>query len=111
MPVYRIHRLKDTHQEQYRWSPHTPGPAQVKPKDYQPAGEIEAASLYSAWARLREEGKPLRVGDLLEVETGELRICKYVGFEEAHWVLPEPQPPAGPSPASISESSEGSPSG
>ena len=36
--------------------------------------------------------QPLRVGDLLETEDGQLRICKYVGFEPAQWVVPEPRP-------------------
>jgi hypothetical protein len=36
------------------------------------------------------------VGDVLEDESGVLRICKYTGFEEAHWVMPEP--PAAPTP-------------
>ncbi len=31
------------------------------------------------------------MGDLLETEDGQLRICKYVGFEPAQWVLPEPK--------------------
>jgi hypothetical protein len=29
------------------------------------------------------------VGDLLEPGEGQLRICKYVGFEEASWFIPE----------------------
>jgi hypothetical protein len=41
---------------------------------------------------LRESGEPLAVGDLLEAEDGQLRICKYVGFEPAQWVVPEPKP-------------------
>jgi len=32
------------------------------------------------------------IGDLLETEDGQLRICKYVGFEPAQWVVPEPRP-------------------
>jgi hypothetical protein len=36
------------------------------------------------------------VGDILETEDGQLRICKYVGFEPAQWVLPEPKPHAEP---------------
>ena len=28
---------------------------------------------------------------LLESADGQLRICKYVGFEPAQWVLPEPK--------------------
>jgi hypothetical protein len=27
----------------------------------------------------------------LETGDGQLRICKYVGFEPAQWVLPEPK--------------------
>ena len=29
------------------------------------------------------------VGDILELAAGPLRICKYVGFEEARWFVPE----------------------
>jgi hypothetical protein len=32
------------------------------------------------------------VGDLLEAPDGVLRIFKFVGFEEAHWVVPEAKP-------------------
>lgn len=89
MPVFKIHRLRDSAQEHFRWAPHTSGVTQVKPKDYQAAGQIEAPSLYTAWARLRDAGTPLRVGDLLELDNGELRLCKYVGLEEARWAQPE----------------------
>ena len=40
---------------------------------------------------MRDSEEPLAVGDLLETEDGQLRICKYVGFEPAQWVLPEPK--------------------
>jgi hypothetical protein len=40
---------------------------------------------------MREAGTPLSVGDLLEFGDGQLRICKYVGFEPAQWILPEPK--------------------
>jgi hypothetical protein len=40
---------------------------------------------------LRESGDPLGVGDLLETEDGHLRICKYVGFEPAQWIVVEPR--------------------
>lgn len=90
MPRYRIHRLRDAQQEQFRWAPHTSGAALVRRKDYREDGWVEAASPYAAWFLLRERGSPLRVGDLLESEEGELRICKYVGFEEARWEQPEP---------------------
>lgn len=89
MPVYRIHRLKDAQREHFRRAPHVSGVTSVKAKDYEEAGSIEAPGLYAAWAALRESDRPLGVGDLLETETGDLVICKYVGFEQARWVLPE----------------------
>jgi hypothetical protein len=70
----------------------------VKPKDYEPADEIEAENEYAAWALLRQAERALGVGDLLEAPGGELRICKYVGFDSARWFVPEPvslaEPPA-----------------
>lgn len=92
MPVFRIHRMKDAPRQQFRWAPHVSGAANVKPKDYEPSGEIEAENEYAAWALLRDSASPLAVGDLLELGSGELRICKYVGFEEARWFIPEPIP-------------------
>lgn len=89
MPAYKIYRLKQTQRQQFRWAPHTSGATQVKPKDYEPDGSVEAPSVYAAWSALREGGQELLVGDLLEAESGDIRICKYVGFEEARWVLPE----------------------
>ena len=90
MPVFRIHRMKDAPKQQFRWAPHVSGAASVKPKDYEPAGEVEAENEYAAWLVLRNSERPLVVGDLLETSNGELRICKYVGFEEARWFVPEP---------------------
>ncbi len=104
MARFRIHRLREAAQQSFRWSAHTSGASQVKPKDYEPSGDIEADSAYDAWMRLRDSERPLRVGDLLESESGSLRICKYVGFEEAQWVLPEPKP-TGPASADPSQSS------
>jgi hypothetical protein len=92
MPVFKIHRMKESHYQQFRWAPHTAGSATVKPRDYEPAGEVEAPSVYAAWSELRDKGEALRVGDLLEFGNGDLRICKYVGFEEAHWLVPEVKP-------------------
>jgi hypothetical protein len=89
MPTYRIHRMKDAPRQQFRWAPHVSGIASVKAKDYEPGGEIEAAGGYDAWSRMRASAQPLRVGDLLEDESGALRICKYVGFESASWFVPE----------------------
>jgi len=96
MPVFRIHRMKEVPRENFRWAPHVSGMANVKPKDYEVAAEVDAESEYAAWALLRGSGQPLNVGDLLEAPTGELRICKYVGFEEARWILPEIRPEAQP---------------
>jgi hypothetical protein len=103
MPAYQIHRLKETPRQQFRWAPHTPGVTIVKLKDYEPGTVIEAASPYALWLALRESDEALAVGDLIEVVIesnavggGELRILKYIGFEEARWYVPEPAPtPAG----------------
>jgi hypothetical protein len=92
MPVFRIHRMKDAPRQQFRNAAHTSGAATAKPKDYEPSVEIEAANEYAAWALMRETENPLHVGDLLEAAEGKLRICKYVGFEEARWFIPEPPP-------------------
>jgi len=40
-------------------------------------------------------------GDLLEAENGALRIYKFVGFEEAQWVLPEAKPDAASEPVLV----------
>ncbi len=89
MPQFRIHRMKDVPRQSFRWAPHVSGSAQVKPKDYEPGPHVEALTEYAAWAQLRSSEQPLAVGDLLETEAGELRICKYVGFEQALWLAPQ----------------------
>ena len=89
MPVYRIHRMKEAPRQTFRWAAHTPGAAAVKPRDYDSNGEIDAASPYALWSQVNGTGEALRVGDLLEESSGVLRICKYVGFEEARWVVAE----------------------
>jgi hypothetical protein len=89
MPLYRVFRMKDSPRQQFRWAPHVSGTASAKPKDFEPGGQVEALHEYDAWRILREEGAPLEIGDLLETEDGQLRICKYVGFEPAQWVVPE----------------------
>ena len=101
MAVYRIYRMKEVPQQQFRWAPHVGGCAAVKPKDYELRGQVEALHEYDAWRALRESGEPLAVGDLLELDNGHLRICKYVGFEPAEWMLPEAKhaPEAEPEPA------------
>ena len=101
MPAYQIHRLKDTPRQQFRWAPHTSGVTIVKPKDYEKGALVEAASPYALWLALREAETPLEVGDLLEFAGGELRIFKYIGFEEARWYVPEPAQPAGAPPVEV----------
>jgi hypothetical protein len=101
MPAYQIHRLKESQRQQFRWAPHTSGVTVAKPKDYEKGSLTEAASPYAVWLALRDTDDQLQVGDLLELENGELRIYKYIGFEEARWLVPEaasPQPefPAAP---------------
>ena len=97
MAQYRIHRMKDTPRESFRWAAHTGGLAVVKPKAYQPGGEVEAATPYAAWKQLSSEGTPLLPGDVLESiaddsSPGALQIAKYIGFEPAQWFVPEPKP-------------------
>lgn len=89
MSVYRIYRMKESARQQFRWAPHTIGISNIKPKDYELSSTIEAFTPYGVWMILKESAEPLQVGDILESESGELRIYKYVGFEEAQWVLPE----------------------
>ena len=89
MASYRIYRMKEAPRQQFRWAPHVAGAASVKARDYEPEGEVQADGEYDAWSRLRASDHPLDVGDLLETEGGALRICKYVGFESASWVVPE----------------------
>ena len=89
--------MKETLRESFRWAAHTGGLAIVKSRDYEPGGEVEAATPYAAWATLRYQGRALRPGDLLENlrEDGspaEMRIAKYVGFEPAEWLLPQQKP-------------------
>ncbi len=86
--------MKDQVRQQFRWAPHVSGAASVKPKDYEQGGEIEAPNEYAAWRAARDNDQPLEIGDLLESDSGALRICKYVGFEAAQWNIPEAKPAA-----------------
>jgi hypothetical protein len=92
MPSYKIHRLKDHLRQYFRHAPHVSGAASVKPRDYNPGEAVEATSPYAAYFALRGGSEPLEPGDLLESDAGDLRIFKFVGFEEARWVVPEPKP-------------------
>lgn len=89
----------------FRAAPHTSGETAVKLKDYIEAGTVDAANSYEAWEMMKSSPQPLEVGDILETELGGIKICKYVGFEDAKWIVPEVKPApefpeAGPVPAS-----------
>src|SRR5579859_4006610 len=96
MPQFRIHRLKDHLRQSFRFAPHLSGAANVKPRDYETSEEalVEASSPYAAFFALREAPQPIQIGDMLECEDGSLRIFKFVGIEEAQWILPEAKPEA-----------------
>jgi hypothetical protein len=98
MPRFRIYRLKDHLRQNFRFAPHLSGMASVKPRDYELAEDavVEASSPYAAFFALKDDPQPIQVGDILESEDGSLRIFKFVGIEEAQWVLPEakPDPPS-----------------
>ena len=96
MSTYRIHRLRSHLRQSFRYAPHVSGAANVKPRDYVPADTVEAHTPYAAFFALRSTEAPLEPGDLLESESGDLRIFKFVGFEEARWMLPEPKSEAAP---------------
>jgi hypothetical protein len=91
--TYQIHKLKAHLRQNFRFAPHVSGVSNVKPRDYEAAGTVEATSPYAAFFALKETPEALEVGDILEAN-GTLRILKFVGFEEAQWVLPEMKPPA-----------------
>ena len=99
MALYRIYRMKDAPRQQFRLAPHVSGAVSVKPKDFEQVGQVEGQNEYDAWRAAREAADPLEVGDLLESENGQLRVCKYVGFEPAQWFVPEPKPHLEPEPA------------
>ena len=89
MAAYRIFRMKETVRQQFRWAPHTIGVTAVKPRDYEQVNSVDAPGVYAVWMLLKDTDSALQVGDILEIEGGELRIYKYVGFEEAQWIMPE----------------------
>ena len=99
MATYRIFRMKEHIRQHFRWAPHTSGVMNAKPRDFEEAGAIEASSPYAAWKSLRETDRPLEVGDLIEAEDLTLRVYKFVGMEDAKWILPEAKPVPMPEPA------------
>jgi hypothetical protein len=96
VPRYKVYRIKESQKEHFRWSPHTGGLAIVKPKDYEPGGEVESLTPYSLWKELQDSESPhaeppLCPGDVLELlsadEPRPLFIAKYIGFEPAQWFV------------------------
>jgi hypothetical protein len=92
MPEYRIYRMKESVRQQFRWAPHTIGVTVAKPRDYELVTSVQAPGVYAVWMTLKDTEAPLQVGDILEIEGGDLRIYKYVGFEEAQWQVTEVKP-------------------
>jgi hypothetical protein len=92
MATYQIHRLKSHLRQQFRYTPHVSGITNVRVKDYEAGGSVEASSPYAAFFQMKDSSEPLEVGDVLELD-GAPRILKFVGFEEAQWVIPEAKPP------------------
>jgi hypothetical protein len=87
--------MKESHRQSFRWAPHAIGLTSAKPKDYeQPSDPIEAPSHYALWLALKDGESPLQVGDVIEADSSDLRIYKYVGFEEVQWQVPEVKTPA-----------------
>jgi hypothetical protein len=85
MPVFKIHRQRESAKSSFRFAPHTSGAAVVKQRDYELAGEKEAASAYALFNELRGTEDALEVGDVVELPEGALKIYKYVGLEDATW--------------------------
>jgi hypothetical protein len=94
MPAYQVYRLKETLRAQFRSAPHTSGVTVLKPKDYERADVVDAASPYAAWLDRRDSEGALLVGDAMETADGVLYVYKYIGCEEARWYVPEPAAPA-----------------
>ena len=92
MAVYRIYRMKETVRQHFRWAPHTIGITTAKAKDYEHVETVDASGPYAVWMQRKDTENPLQVGDILESDGGELRIYKYVGFEEAQWLVSEVKP-------------------
>lgn len=102
MPAYQIHRLKTAPRQQFRWAPHSSGVSIAKPKEYEKGPVLEACSPYALWLAVRETEDQLQLGDVIEsIDTGELRIFKYIGFEEARWHTPDVPSPSAPIPAEV----------
>lgn len=104
MPVFKIHRQRESARSSFRFAPHTSGAAVVKQKDYELSGELEASSAYALFNSLRGSQDALEVGDVVELPDGTLKIYKYVGLEDASWWVPVAKPEFVPSESGGAES-------
>ncbi len=92
---YRVLLLKDSKVPAYREASPREGKHRLHQSHYEPAGEIEAPSPYSAWQKLRGEEsarhafRPLGVGDVLESDRAALVVCNFWGFDPAEWQIPQ----------------------
>ena len=93
MAVYQTHILRETQRARFRSAAHSSGLAVVRKNDYEPGATVEAPTVYAAWTSLRDSAAPLQVGDLLETPSGELQVCKFIGFEDACWWVAAPAVP------------------
>ena len=105
MPLFRIHRIKQSAGEAFRWAAHTGGLAIVKERDYERGEDLDAPSIYAAWKALASSKRPFAAGDLLEDEYGKLHILKYIGFEPAQWFVPDPKDAHSITPMATAETS------
>ena len=99
---YRVLLLQDSRIPAYREASPRKGTYRLQRSHYEPAGEIEAPSPYSAWRKLRGEElarrgfRPLGVGDALEAASASLVVCNFWGFDPAEWHVPQADPVAQP---------------
>jgi hypothetical protein len=94
MPRYKLFSLRESLVQRFRESAPKPKPYGLQLRDYEEAGEVEAAGPYGAWKQLQEgaEGRALRqfgVGDAIESEEGDLIVLNYWGFDDAAWCVAE----------------------
>jgi hypothetical protein len=104
MASFRVYRMRPHVRQNFRWATHVSGLATVKQRDYQPDAEFEAPNEYALWAELKSSDQALQVGDLVEAG-GELKICKFVGFESAKWAETEAVPASSVSESGVAHSS------
>jgi hypothetical protein len=94
MPRYRVFYLRDDLSLRFRELPPASPRKELKARDYELAGEMEAAGPYAVWQALQSPGseacplavrRPFAVGDAVEQVEGQLQLCVFGGFEDAAW--------------------------